>query len=346
MARLPRFLMLVAIVLVLASALVAQKSPQYRVTQHYKLDGDGGWDYVTYDPDGNRLFIARSTRVMVVDAASGKLLSEIQDTPGVHGIALASHTGRGYISAGRSGQVIAFDLKTLAKTGEVKAGDNPDAIIYDDPTGRVVVMNGRSKDVTFIDREKFTVDSTVPVGGKPEFAVSDGHGHVYVNIEDTGEVVALNPQKRSIVARWKLPMCDEPTGLAFDESAHRLFSVCSGNKTMFISDADNHKALATVQIGTGSDGVVYDPDTHLVISSNGEGTLTVVQQKSPDKYEVVQTLPTAPGARTLALDPKSHKVFLVTAQYGPAPAASADQPRPRPPILPGTFEVIVCELEK
>jgi DNA-binding beta-propeller fold protein YncE len=336
----------IAVVLSFASALVAQKPPQYRVAQHYKLGGDDRWDYITYDPEGNRLFISRSTHVMVVDAASGKVIGDIPDTPGVHGIEVVPSAGRGFITAGRAGQVVAFDLKTLKKVGEVKAGENPDAIMYDAASGRVLSMNGRSKDITFIDPASLKAVGTVALGGAPEVAVSGDPGQVFVNLEDTSEIVALDSKNMKATGRWKLTGCEEPTGLAFDPATHRLFSACPGTKTMAVSDSVAHKVITTVPIGGGSDGLLYDPATHYIITSNGEGSLTVIQQKSADKYEVVQTLPTARGARTSALDPKSHNIYLITAQFGPAPAPTADQPRPRPPMFPGTFEVIVCELQK
>ena len=315
-------------------------SPGYRVTDTLKLGGDGGWDYLTFDPASRRLFVSHGTHVVVVDADTKSAVGDIPDTPGVHGIAIASDLGRGFISNGRSATATIFDLKTLGKIGEVKTGENPDAILYDRASGRVFTFNGRSGDATAFDAAHGTVAGTIPLGGKPEFAVADGKGRVYVNIEDKSEIVALDAKALQVKSRWPLEPCQEPSGLAFDSEHGRLFTVCR-NRLMAIVDATTGRIVTTLPIGGGVDGAAYDPATGLVFAANGEGTLTVVREDSPDSFRVVENVPTQAGARTLALDPKTHRVFLSTAQLGPRPAPTAEVPRPRPSIVPGSFVVLV-----
>jgi DNA-binding beta-propeller fold protein YncE len=315
-------------------------SPGYRVTDTLKLGGDGGWDYLAFDPASRRLFVSHGTHVVVVDADTKSAVGDIPDTPGVHGIAIASDLGRGFISNGRSATATIFDLKTLGKIGEVKTGENPDAILYDRASGRVFTFNGRSGDATAFDAAHGTVAGTIPLGGKPEFAVADGKGRVYVNIEDKSEIVALDAKALQVKSRWPLEPCEEPSGLAFDSEHGRLFTVCR-NRLMAIVDATTGRIVTTLPIGSGVDGAAYDPATGLVFAANGEGTLTVAHEDSPDSFRVVENVPTQAGARTLALDLKTHRVFLSTAQFGPRPAPTAEVPRPRPSIVPGSFVVLV-----
>jgi DNA-binding beta-propeller fold protein YncE len=312
----------------------------YHVAKTYKLGGEGGWDYLAFDPASHRLFISRATHVIVMDTDSGKQVGDIPDTPGVHGIALAPALGRGFISNGREGTVSIFDLSTLKTLSKVKAGDNPDAILYDPATKRVFAFNGHSHDATAIDAEKGTVAGTIKLDGKPEFAVSDEKGGVFVNIEDKSEVAALDPSKLEVKALWPLAPCEEPSGLAIDRKNRRLFAGCS-NKLMAVVDADSGKLVTTVPIGQGVDANGFDPETALAFASCGERVLTVVHEDSPNKFSVVENVPTKRGARTMALNPNTHEVFLVTADFGPAPAPTADQPHPRPAILPDTFVVLV-----
>ena len=335
-----KLVVLVALLLCFIPTAVAADSPQYTVLTHFAVGGEGGWDYLAFDGDGGRLFISRGTHVMVLDAATGKQLGDIPDTQGVHGIALVPGLGLGLTSNGRAGTATIFDLKSLKKSGEVKVGTGPDAIMYDPSSQRVFTFNGRSNDASVIDPAKAAVVATIPLGGKPEFGVSDGHGHVFVNIEDKSEIVEIDANKMTVLARWPLAPCEEPSGLAIDSKNGRLFSVCS-NKTMAVVDTSTGKVVATPPIGDRPDAAAFDPEAKLAFSSNGEGTLTVVRQDSADKYAVAQTVTTARGARTMTLDPKSHKIYLVTAQFGPAPAPTADQPRPRPSMVPDSFEVIV-----
>ena len=305
-----------------------------------RLGGDGGWDYLTFDPASRRLFVSHGTHVMVVDADTKVAVGDIPDTPGVHGIAIASDLGRGFISNGRGATATIFDLKTLGRIGEVKTGENPDAILYDRASGRVFTFNGRSGDATAFDAAHGTVTGTIPLGGKPEFAVADGKGRVYVNIEDKSEIVALDAKALQVKSRWPLEPCEEPSGLAFDSEHGRLFTVCR-NRLMAVVDAKTGRVVTTLPIGSGVDGAAYDPATGLVFASNGEGTLTIVHEDSPDSFRVVENVPTQAGARTLALDPKTHRIFLSTAQLGPRPAPTAEVPRPRPSIVPGSFVVLV-----
>jgi len=311
-----------------------------RVIKTYKLGGDGGWDYLTVDPESHHLFISLSTRVIVIDTESGKPVGEIPDTPGVHGIALANDLGRGFTSNGREGTVSIFDLKTLKPISKVQSvGENPDAILFDPATRRVFTFNGRSHNSTAIDAASGNIVGKIELGGKPEFGVSTGEGELFVNIEDKSELLALDPKELKVKSRWPLAPCESPSGLAIDKKNRRLFVGCD-NKMMAVVNADTGKVMTTLPIGDGVDADRFDPDKKLAFASCGEGVLTLVKEDSPDKFSVVQNLKTERGARTMELDPKTHKIYLVTAKFGPPPAATAEQPHPRPSILPDTFEVL------
>lgn len=312
----------------------------YHVVKTYALGGEGGWDYLTLDSSTRRLYISRTTHVIVIDADSGKPVGDIPDTPGVHGIALAPELGRGFISNGREGTVTIFDTRTMNTLGKVKVGENPDAILYDPASKRIFVFNGRSHDASVLDAEKGTVISTIKLDGKPEFAVSDENGGVFVNIEDKSELTAIDSKNLQIKSTWPLAPCEEPTGLAIDRKNRRLFSGCS-NKLMAVVNGDSGKLISMLPIGDGVDGTAFDPDTGLAFASCGEGVLTLVHEDSPEKFVVVENVATQRGARTLTLDPKTHQVFVVTAKFGPPPAATSGQPRPRPAILPDSFVVLV-----
>jgi WD40 repeat protein len=313
----------------------------YHVIRKYKLGGEGGWDYLTLDPNSRRLFISRGTHVMVIDADSGKPVGDIPDTPGVHGIALAPEFNRGFTSNGREGTVSIFDLKTLALISKVKdVGENPDAILYDPASKRVFTFNGRSHDSTAIDAATGKIVGKIPLDGKPEFGVSTGAGEIFVNIEDKSELTSLDPQALKVKSTWSLTPCQEPSGLAMDVKSRRLFSGCD-NKMMAVVNADTGKVITTLPIGEGVDADRFDPETHLAFASCGEGVLTVVKEESPDKFSVLQNVPTEARARTMELDSTNHQIYLVTAGFGPKPAATADQPNPRPPVLPGSFVVLV-----
>jgi DNA-binding beta-propeller fold protein YncE len=337
--RIKNFRLWLAVIVSLAAAALAAGGPGYHVVTTYKLGGDGGWDYLTADASARRIYISRGTHVMVVDADTGKSVGDIPDTPGVHGIALAPELGRGFVSNGREGTVSIFDIKTLATSSKVKVGDNPDAILYDPATKRVFTFNGRSHDSTAIDGASGKVLGTIKLDGKPEFAASDAKGEIFVNIEDKNELVAIDPNKLEVKAKWPLAPCESPSGLSIDRKHRRLFVGC--DKMMAVVDADSGKVLATPAIGDGVDATTFDDETGLAFASCGEGVLTVVKEESPDKFSVAENVPTKQGARTLALDAKTHNVFVVTADFGPPPAATPDNPHPRRTILPDSFVVLV-----
>ena len=307
----------------------------YKVIKTVPISGEGGWDYVTVDSDARRVYVSHGTQVVVLDADSYEVVGSIPDTQGVHGIAIASDLGRGFTSNGRTNTATIFDLKTLKTIGTVNTGANPDAIVYDSGTKRVFTLNGRSKDATAINAADGTVAGTLALGGKPEFAVADGKGSIYVNIEDTSELVQFDPQKLTVTHRWPQKPCQEASGLAIDRKNRRLFSGCD-NKMMAVMDADSGKVVATPPIGEGVDANGFDPATQLAFASNGDGTLTVVHEDSPDKFTVVENVPTKKSARTMALDLKTHNIFL--------PAADFDPPAPgerRGKMKPGSFVLLV-----
>ena len=326
------FLMVLATTLALAAV---SAGADYKVAKTWKLGGDGGWDYLTADSDGHRLFIARGTRVMVVDTESGKQVGEIPDTAGVHGIALAPEIGRGFTSNGREDTVSVFDLKTLAVGKKIKVGSGPDAILYDPFSKRVFTFNGKGNDrtATAIDASKGEVVGKVDLGGKPEFAATDEKGTVFVNLEDTSELLAFDPQKLTVKSRWKLADCEEPTGLAIDRKNRRLFAGC-GNKKMAIVSADSGKVVANPAIGEGCDATAFDAGLGLAFASAGDGTITVIKEDGGDKFSVVQTVVTQKSARTMAVDSKTHQLFTVAANVGP---------RPERKVEPGSFVVLVVE---
>jgi DNA-binding beta-propeller fold protein YncE len=329
----------VLLLLVAATALAAS-GPGYKVVNTYKIGGEGGWDYLTADSAARRLYISRATHVIVLDLDSGKNVGDIADTPGVHGVALAPELGRGFTSNGREGTVSVFDLKTLATSGKIKVGEGPDAILYDPATRRVFTFNGRSQDATAIDAASGKVLGTIKLDGKPEFAASDGKGEVFVNIEDKSELTVIDSNKLEVRTKWPLAPCESPSGLSMDKKNRRLFVGCD-NKMMAVVDADSGKVLATPAIGDGVDATAFDDETGLAFASCGEGVLSVIHEDSPVKFGVAESVPTQAGARTLALDSKTHKVYVVTAKFGPPPAATAENPHPRRSIVPDTFVVLV-----
>lgn len=318
-------------------------APGYHVASRAVLGGDGGWDYLTPDPAAHRLYLSRGTHVMVVDLDSLKVVGDIPNTEGVHGVAVVPDLGRGYTSNGRANSVTVFDLRTLATLKTVTGvGQNPDAIIFEPVTRRILTMNGRTGDVSLIDVATDSVVGAVAIGGKPEFAVADGTGHVFVNNEDSSTVVEFDARTLRVLHTWSLSPCEGPSGLAMDLRTRRLFAVC-GNAKMAVLDADDGRVVAMLPIGQGADGVKFDPRTRNAFSSNGEGTMTVVHEDAPDRFTVVGTVPTQRGARTLALDETTGRVYTVTAEYGPAPAPTPERPRPRPTMVPGTFTLLVIE---
>jgi DNA-binding beta-propeller fold protein YncE len=314
-------------------AAVCVAATGYHIVGEIPIGGEGGWDYLTVDSAAHRLYVSHATHVAVVDLDTNKVVGDIPETPGVHGIAIAPELNKGFISNGRGNTVTIFDLKSLKSLGTVPTGENPDDICYDAGSSRVFVFNGRSKNATVIDARGNKAAATIALPGKPEFSVADGKGHVYTNIEDTSEIVEIDAAKATVAKKYSLAPCEEPSGMAFDAKSRRLMSVCA-NRVMAISDPDAGKVVTTVAIGAGSDGAAFDPGTGYGFSSNGDGTLTVVQQNA-GKWEVLENIATERGARTIAIDEKTHKVYLPTAKV--APSASGG----RTSYLPNTFKVLV-----
>jgi DNA-binding beta-propeller fold protein YncE len=327
---------------VLGGLAVGASAQSYHVTQTYTLGGDGGWDYVALDTAGHRLFIARSDRVMVVDPATGKLLTEITGLNRAHGIAFAYAAGHGFVTSGGDSAVVMFDLKTLQVLGRTTAAPDADAILFDPATKRIFTFNGDSRTSSVVDAVTGQKIGTIDLGAAPEFGVSTGDGKLYVNLEDSSAVAEIDPVAMKVTRRWSLAPCESPTGLASDRAHHRLFSGCR-NQVMAISDATAGKLITTVPIGQGVDACRFDAGSQLAFSSNGDGTLTVVHEDTPDSYHVVANVPTRRGARTMELDEHTHRLYTVTADFGPPPAPTPDRPRPRPTILPGTFALLILE---
>jgi DNA-binding beta-propeller fold protein YncE len=312
----------------------------YHVIKKLQLGGEGGWDYLTVDSAARRLYISRSTHVMVVDIDTDRVVGDIADTPGVHGIAIAPELNRGFTSNGRANTAAIFDLKTLKVLGQVKTGENPDAILYDPASKRVFTFNGRSKDATVFEATSGEIAGTIALGGKPEFATADGKGKVYANVEDTNEVVEIDSRKLSLTKRYSIKPCDEPTGMGLDAEHHRVYSGCH-NKVMTILDTETGKVIANVPIGEGVDGNGFDSGTGLAFSANGDGTLTVVLEFSPGKFVVLQTVTTQRGSRTMAIDPKTHNIYLPAAQFSPQTVSMAEGSRPRPTMIKNSFAILV-----
>lgn len=318
---------------------LALAAASYHLTSMISVPGSGGWDYVAADSVNRRLYVSHASKVDVVDLDSEKVLGEIPNTNGVHGIAIADDLGLGFISAGRDDQIVIFDLKTLAVTGNAKTGTNPDGIVYDRLTHRVFAFNGRSKNATVINGKDGSLASTIELDGKPEFSVADGKGSVFVNVEDKNEIVRIDSRSLKVKARWSIAPAESPSGLAIDTEDHRLFSVCDGKK-MVVLNYDNGQVVADLPIGKGPDAAAYDPGTHTAFSSNGEGTVTVVQVEAHDQY-TASNVSTKEGARTMTVDLKTHKLYLPSADYGPVPKATSTNPHLRPVSIDGSFKVLV-----
>jgi hypothetical protein len=319
----------------LLAASAAPGASGYKVIKTVPISGEGGWDYIYVDSDARRVYVSHATQVVVLDADSYEVVGSVSDTQGVHGIAIAPELGRGFTSNGRSNDVTIFDLKTLKTLGTVKTDANPDAIVYDSVSKRVFTFNGRGKNTTAINAADGTVAGTLALGGKPEFAVADGKGSIFVNNEDTSELIQIDSQKITETHRWPLAPCKSPSGLAMDRKSRRLFAVCD-EKVMAVVNADTGKVVATPTIGEGVDASAFEPATQLAFASNGEGTVTVVHEDSPDKFTVVENVPTKRSARTMGLDLKTHNIFL--------PAADFDPPAPgerRGKMKPGSFVLLV-----
>ena len=338
--RLVTGLSVIAVAIVGAAMVTAKPAAKpgpsgYTLAKTISIPGDEGWDYVGVDSDARRVYVSHGSHVVVLDADSHAIVGGIPDTSGVHGIAVAPELGRGFISNGRTNNATFFDLKTLKTIGVYPTGTNPDAIAYEPVTKRVFTFNGRSQDATVLSATDGSTLGTIALGGKPEFAAVDGKGTIYVNIEDKSELVHLDAQKMTVLHRWPLAPCTEPSGLAFDNKNHRLFAGCD-NKMMAVVDANSGKVVATVPIGEGVDANAFDPATGLVFASTGDGHLTVAHEDSPDKYTVVENVETKKSARTMGLDLKTHAIFLPSGEFdAPAPGER------RGKMKPGSFAVLV-----
>jgi YVTN family beta-propeller protein len=319
-----------------AASLLAQQP--YKIVDQWKIGGTGGWDCLLADSTAHRLYVTHGSSVDVVDTQTGKAIGAITGLKGTHGVAVDTIGRYGYISDGQANVVVVFDRQTLATIDTVPAGTNPDGIAYEPVTKTVWAFNGRSGDVTVIDTETRKAAATIKLPGRPEFPQADGDGNVFANIEDKNLIVRLNAASQKITATWKLDLCDSPSGLAIDRTHHRLFSVCDGKK-MAVTDYQTGKLLASPEIGNGPDAAGYSPSHNLAFSSNGEGTLTVVD--AAHDYNVIQNLATRRGARTMSYDDRTDRVYLVTADFGPAPVATPTNPRPRPTIVPDSFTILV-----
>jgi DNA-binding beta-propeller fold protein YncE len=315
----------------------------YSITHTYALGGDGGWDYVVTDAPNHRLFVGRSNRVMVIDMNDGHLIGEVTGINGAHGTALANGTGHGFATSGNDSSVVMFDSKTYKTLGKIPAAEDADAIIYDPASKRVFTFNGDANSSTVIDPRKGTLLTNIPLGGKPEYGQSARNGMVYANLTDSSQVVEIDAKNMRVTRRWSTAPCKNPVSMAIDTRNQRLFSGCRSG-VMAISDYKNGRLITTVPIGSGVDGAGYDPVMRDAYASNADGTLTVIHQDTPDSYHVAENVQTMQRARNMGLDPASHRIYVVSAKFGPAPAEStATNPRRRPPMLPGTFTVMVVE---
>lgn len=308
----------------------------YHLLKEIAVGGEGGWDYLSVDPVARRLYVSHATKVVAIDLDKETVVGEVADTAGVHGMALAPELGRGFVSCGREDKVAIVDLKTLATLSKVTTEKNPDGILFEPVQQEVYAFNGRGSSATVIGAKSGKVIATISLGGKPEFAVADSKaGRIYNNLEDKNEVVAIDIQRHEVVSRWPIAPGEEGSGMAFDAAHHRLFIGC-GNKMMVMMDSTTGKVVASVPIGGGVDANAFDPATQLAFASCGDGTTTIVREDAPDKLTVVQTLKTERGAKTMTIDPTTHKIYLGTAKFeAPAPGQR------RGKVVPGSFKILV-----
>ena len=323
---------------------LAQPTPAaapYHLLHTITVGGQGGWDYLEVDPAGERLYLSHGTQVEVVDLQSRQVIGTIPNTPGVHGIAVVPSANRGYITCGRTNTCVVFDLTTLQPIGPpIPTGPKPDALLYDTFSKRIFLFSNEGGQSTVLQAATGAVVGTAELAGDIEAPATDGRGLIFANVEDKNEVIEFDANTLAVRQRYQLAPGAEPTGLGYDPQTNRLFSACH-NEKLVVTDSQTGKQIAVLPIGTGVDGAVFDPSTNNVVTSNGgSGTFTVIHQDSPTKYSVVATVPTAHGARTLAISPRSHHLFTCTADYGPTPPATPEQPHPRPSIVPGTFRVL------
>jgi len=326
------------LMLSIVAPLTAQAPRTYRITHSYIVGGDGSWDYIVPDPPTHRLFVGRQNRVMVIDEDTGALLGEVTGIQGAHGTAVADAAGHGFATSGNDRSVVMFDLKTFKVLGRIPAAEDADAIIFDRSSGRVFTFNGDAHSSTVIDAEAGSLVTNIALGGKPEYGAPAGDGKVYANLTDTSEVVEIDAKAATLTRRWSTAPCKQPVAMAIDTVHHRLFSGCRSG-VLAVSDYQSGKVVATAPIGGGVDGVAFDPAFATVFASNADGTLTVIQQDSPDQYRVAQVVDTPQGSRNMGLDPTNHRVFVVSGKFGPAPAGG----RGRGPVLPGSFTLLVIE---
>jgi DNA-binding beta-propeller fold protein YncE len=318
----------------------------YHFLKEIAVGGEGGWDYLSIDETARRLYVSHATKIVVIDLDKDQVIGEIADTPGVHGFAFAPEIHRGFSSNGREAKASIVDLKTLKTLSKVDTGENPDAILYDPGQQEVYTFNGHAQSATVFEAKTGKAVATIPLPGKPEFAAADPQaGRVYDNIEDKSEVVAIDTKTHQVTNTWMIAPGEEASGMAIDLAHHRLFLGC-GNKLMVMMDSSTGKVVGTVPIGDRVDANAFDPGTQFAFSSNGDGTVTVAHEDSPDKLTVVQTLTTERGARTMALDPKTHRIYLASAKYEPQPPSTPEAPRQRPKILPGSFKILVYGMDK
>lgn len=327
----------IALLAFLPLAATAQQT--YRVLDHWKIGGTGGWDYLIADPGAHRLYVTHGQRVEVIDTTTGKVIGAVTGFKFIHGVVLDPNGKAGYVSDGGANAVVVFDRQSFATLASIPAGTNPDGMTYEPVTKTVWAFNGRSNNVSVIDTSSRTVVATIELPGKPEFPQADGKGNVFDNIEDKNEIVKLDAKARTLTATWQLTDCDSPSGMAIDTTHRRLFSVCDGGK-MAVVDSESGKNIATASIGEGPDAAGYNAKEQLAFSSNGgDGTLSVVD--AGHGYKTIQSLSTQKGARTMAYDGSAERVYVVTAEFGPRPAATPANPRPRPSIIPDTFTILV-----
>jgi DNA-binding beta-propeller fold protein YncE len=304
--------------LAMLASLPAQSPASYHVTHTYALGGDGSWDYIVPDPPNHRLFVARQNRVMVIDEDNGKLLAEVTGIQGAHGTAIAETSGHGFATSGDDKSVVMFDLKTFKTLGRIPAAEDADAILYDSASNRVFTLNGDAHSSTVIDPTAGTLITNIALGGKPEYGVSAGDGRIYANLTDTSEVVEIDAKKAVVVRRWATAPCKQPVAMAIDTAHRRLFSGCRSG-VMAVSDYGAGKVVTTVPIGAGVDGAGYDAGSGNAFASNADGTLTVIHQDTTDQYHVVESVPTPQGSRNMGFDPTNHRLFVVSAKFGPVP---------------------------
>ena len=328
------------IALAFSTTAVAADGGQWKELDRHMLGGPGGWDLLTIDAASRRVFVTRGDHLMVADIDSGKIVGDIAGLKRAHGVVLVRSVKRGYVSSGGDDRVVAFDLDTLKSVADIPAGKNPDAIAADEASGHVFVFNGRSSDATVIDAATNKVIATIALPGKPELAVSDGHGKIFVNLEDKNQLVGIDVKTGKVGTPWPLGTCEEPSGLAIDALHKRLFSVCA-NKQMAIVDADDGHVVASVPIGEGPDGAAFDERTSTAFSSNSDGTLTVVHEDDANHFRVIANVATPKRARTITLDAKTHRVVLPIAEFGAAPAPSKEEPHPRPTMKADSFGIVV-----